>query len=131
MAYPFRLKVEGEGDVNGSMVTLQSMNVGTPGLGEEGKALGSESVAADDKKQVGEKEEEEEEEEKKVIEANVDAADLNTAEDTKDKRPGVERFVTAQTAALIDSVGDDGEEKVGGKVERPGVERFETAREDL
>lgn len=110
VAYPFRLKVEGEeGNANASTLTLQSVHVGTPGLEEEGKGMAH-------------------------VSGDADALENKKEDDAKGEaqRPGVERFVTADIGALAAeptptataTVEDD-------KVERPGVERFETAREDL
>lgn len=102
VAYPFRLKVEGEErDINASTLTLQSMNLQSPSLVDENK------------------------------EPKFEIPDTEAAGEEKNhvngERPGVERFITAEIGALVNKIGDDGEEKV----ERPGVERFETAKEDL
>lgn len=104
IAYPFTLKVDGEGrDVNASTVTLQSVHVGTP--------LQEIRPAGD----VNEK-----------SEAVSPPQDNNFDEK---ERPVVERFVTAQIGDL--GLGSVENEKEKEKEERPGVERFETAQEDL
>ncbi|KAF2438126.1 alpha/beta-hydrolase [Karstenula rhodostoma CBS 690.94] len=70
VAYPFTLRVGGEGGANASMLTLQSVNLASPGL-EQGKELGV--VEGEGTEQVVEK---------------------------GGERPGVERFETADTGAL-------------------------------
>ena len=110
--------------MNGSMVTLQSMNLGTPGLEEEHKAPVLDTGVSGVEKDAVEEDKKNDEESGDVV-SDAPVGESHSAE--AGGRPGIERFVTAQTAALINSVGDDGEERK----ERPGVERFETAREDL
>ena len=110
--------------MNGSMVTLQSVNLGTPGIEESNKVSVLDGGVNGGKEGV-ESGEKETNEERGKIDSDVTPGDLHST--AAEGRPGIERFVTAQTAALINSVGDDGEERE----ERPGVERFETAREDL
>lgn len=103
VAYPFTLRVGGEagGDANASMLTLQSMNLGSPGF----------------------------EEEKKEPDA-VEGEKTEDQIENSGERPGVERFVTAEIGTL-GVAKDVSVEKETESVERPGVERFETAREDL
>lgn len=108
IAYPFSLKVEGEGrEVNASTITLQSVSV------QDGEGIAS-AVASSSPLVETEKK-----------------ADIK-APDEKVDRPPVERFVTAAPGELTptDNVGK-GKGKEEEKLERPGVERFETAQEDL
>ncbi|KAJ4298952.1 hypothetical protein N0V90_004195 [Kalmusia sp. IMI 367209] len=73
VAYPFRLKVEGEErNVNASTVTLQSVHLGTPGLEEDKNG---------------------------VLEGDVSVASAEAKEDAE--RPGVERFMTADAGELF------------------------------
>lgn len=103
VAYPFRLKVDGaEGDVNASTLTLQSVQVASPGLEnhkEEDKGLHN-GVADDITKEEGV------------------------------GRPPTASSTPAGMASLT-SDGGEGVEGDNAKAERPGVERFETAQEDL
>ncbi|KAF1969259.1 alpha/beta-hydrolase [Bimuria novae-zelandiae CBS 107.79] len=98
VAYPFRLKVEGEErDVNASTLTLQSVHLVSPGLEQENKQLNLDGQSVDG------------------------AEDKDADKDTKDdvQRPGVERFVTADIGALTSEKNGAGEKKAA---ERPGVE---------
>ncbi|KAL1610569.1 hypothetical protein SLS60_002238 [Paraconiothyrium brasiliense] len=107
IAYPFSLRVGGEGNAstNASMVTLESVHMGTPGLEEGGKGF-------------------------PVVNGGGDAMEKEGKDEVEkvQDRPGVERFVTADLGALAT---DPAPHTEAGNVERPGVERFETAREDL
>lgn len=117
IAYPFSLKVEGEGrDVNASTVTLQSVHVGTPMADTAAAAAAGDSEVVDEK--AG------------------DRAVIADAEVEEKERPGMERFVTAPLGEF--GFGGEKEKEKGNETEkqgeigaRPGVERFETAQEDL
>lgn len=103
IAYPFRLKVDGEEqDANASTLTLQSVSVDPerPALTDERTLGGS---------------------------LNEDNAPAEAKEDAVD-RPGVERFVTADVGELKTEEQRQDEKTTD---ERPGVERFETAKEEL
>jgi len=105
IAYPFRLKVDGENrDVNASTLTLQSVNVETPRAEEfdEGATAGT-------------------------TDNPVERAAEKDNDESKEERPGVERFFTASAGEISASKDGDAEEKE----ERPGMERFETAQQDL
>ncbi|OAF99984.1 alpha/beta-hydrolase [Paraphaeosphaeria sporulosa] len=97
VAYPFTLRVgdDAGGDANASMLTLQSVNLGSPGLEEETKEL----VA------IGGEPELEQSVERPGVERFVTAADIGAlggVENEKEEenegteRPGVERFETAR-----------------------------------
>ncbi|KAF2472576.1 alpha/beta-hydrolase [Lindgomyces ingoldianus] len=106
VAYPFRLKVEGEEgkEVNASTVTLQSLSVG------EWEEPGTPGLVVDGEQRVG-----------------VDG----TGE--KVERPCPERFVTAGVGDFghVDDEAIGGNRGRAEKEERPGVDRPETAHEDL
>jgi hypothetical protein len=128
VAYPFSLKVEGEGrQANASMLTLQSVNVNT------GEERGNDVVPMLPSPLENE-------------EMNLESAELAAlsneeesvvpaalSDEEKSERPNMERFVTADTGGLLN--GMSGVSKSEGETEktteRPGVERFETAMEDL
>lgn len=115
VAYPFRLKVEGDDrDVNASTLTLQSVNVETPRVGEfedEDKKLASKPSTNGVEDGV----------EKETTSLGITNGNEVVIE--KGERPGVDRFFTAGVGELGTGKGDEQKE------ERPGVERFETALE--
>jgi hypothetical protein len=112
VAYPFRLKVEGDDrDVNASTLTLQSVNVESPWAG--GPEDGSAGFFPGGVEQELEKEEEK----------DIEAVKQN------EERPGVERFFTAGPGELMST--KESTTEMEDKAERPGIERFETAMEDL
>jgi hypothetical protein len=128
VAYPFSLKVEGEGrQANASMLTLQSVNVNT------GEERGNDVVPMLPSPLENE-------------EMNLESAELAAlsneeesvvpaalSDEEKIERPNMERFVTADAGGLLNEM--SGVSKSEGEAEktteRPGVERFETAMEDL
>ncbi|KAL5417239.1 hypothetical protein PMIN04_007822 [Paraphaeosphaeria minitans] len=108
VAYPFTLRMGGDadGDANASMLTLQSINLGSPGLEEEGK-----------KELIGEGEEGGE---RPGVERFATTADIGALGEVKDvqeqenegiERPGVERFETAKEDLSTLAASANGHEK--------------------
>jgi hypothetical protein len=106
VAYPFTLRVDGErnSNANASMLTLQSMNLVSPGLEVERKELGF----VDGEKNGQRDEEAEKAGDRPGVERFV-TADIGTLSAANDnvERPGVERFETAREdlSTLADSNG--------------------------
>lgn len=125
IAYPFSLKVEGrEGHSrNASMLTLESVDVGTPPVSEPAeleKGLGANAAGG----LAGENEKGSDAVRPNAIgqESTMSATKENETEALYTNGPGAGLFSSGIKP-----------EEVGGaeKVERPPVERFETALEDL
>lgn len=114
VAYPFRLKIEGDDrDVNASTLTLQSVNVQTPGVGEfEHKAENIFTQPATSG----------------VAAEGTEHGTANGVEKAPEQgdRPGVDRFFTAGAGDMLTAKNTEAKAE---KAERPGVERFETAME--
>jgi hypothetical protein len=106
VAYPFTLRMDGErnGNANASMLTLQSMNLISPGLEEEKKELGYVDGNKDGEKAEGAEEAAERPGVERFVTADIGT--LSAANDTLE-RPGVERFETAREdlSTLADSNG--------------------------
>lgn len=108
IAYPFSLKVDGQGGhrANASMVTLQSVNIMTPPAVEESKQLGEEEPVV-------------------TSSSETHVAQPASGQFSTDA-PGAGLFSGQWIPATPAAV-----EVETPALERPGVERFETAYEDL
>lgn len=106
------------------MVTLQSMNMTSPGLEEKKGFIPTIGAAASGNDVSVEHTIESAEADTMVLgSANLEASETSQER----KRPTVERFVTSRTTVLVDEMDENGTQRG----ERPVVERFETARDDL
>jgi hypothetical protein len=131
VAYPFSLRVEGvEGDVNASMVTLQSVG-GADGVGAGEGQGGEKGEGVVVEKGVGQTSAAAAATATAVKQEHDEAQAGQLAEKEVGERPGIERFETAGMGDFGKSEGGAGLGLEKEKLERPGVERFETAQEDL
>ncbi|KAF2713812.1 alpha/beta-hydrolase [Pleomassaria siparia CBS 279.74] len=128
VAYPFRLKVEGDDrDVNASTLTLQSVNVTTPRVED------FEGPGTPVKNRLSGVEDELSKDDDTSAATMLNGVGIEVAQ--RNERPGVDRFFTAGAGDMLMAKSGDAKAIVTDTkpdmAERPGVERFETAMESL